>query len=424
MKISKVNKLLFLSGAAAFTAGSIYAQATPFAVVPASSVPSGFYRPFIWSVSVASPAGLVHGPGQTCTGSPNVCYYFPSDIVTAYSTAFIANGNGGLGTTVAIVDAYYNPQTEADLGSFNTFFGLPACTIANTCLTIVNQTGGAPSAGFNEGWAQETNLDVQWVHAMAPKAKILLVTGNSNSFADLGAAVQYAQAHADVISNSYGANEFAGETSFDTFYSTSTIPILFSSGDTGATAEYPCASTFVTCVGGTHLLTTSASYRNVESVWGDGTVGDEGSSGGCSTQITAPAWQTGYSTALCGTARGMPDIAALADPLTGAIVYLGTSAAGGTAGFYDFGGTSLACPLTAGLIANIDTARVTAGKSKLGANLPTLIYQAAANPYYHYRFYDVTTGSSGFAAVSGWDRATGLGVPLFPALTSYLVGLP
>jgi len=423
MKISRVNRLFLLSGAFALAAGSIYAQATTFAIMPASSVPSGAYRPYLWSVSVAAPAALVHGPGQNC-GSPNVCYYFPSDIVTAYATGFILNGQGGAGITVAIVDAYYNSQTEADLGSFSTFFGLPACTIANGCLTIVSQTGGAPTAGFNASWSEETDLDVQWVHAMAPNAKILLVTGDSNTFQDLGTAILYAQAHADVVSNSYGANEFSGEATIDTYYSSSTVPILFSSGDTGAVSEYPCASTYVTCVGGTHLLETSTSYRNVESVWGNGTAGNGGSSGGCSSQISAPSWQTGYSTALCGTARGMPDIAALADPLTGALVYLGTNASSGASGLYDFGGTSLACPLTAGLIANIDAARVAAGKSKIGANLPSLIYQAAASPYYHYRFYDVTTGSSGFAAGSGWDKATGLGVPLFPALTNYLVGLP
>jgi subtilase family serine protease len=117
----------------------------------------------------------------------------------------------------------------------------------------------------------------------------------------------------------------------------------------------------------------------------------------------------------------VPDIAALADPYTGFLVYLGTNAGGGP-GYYEFGGTSLASPLTAAVIANIDADRVFNGKSILGANLNALIYQAAAS--YHYRFYDVTMGSSGFSATTGWDTATGLGVVLGPALATYLLTTP
>ena len=145
-------------------------------------------------VSIVDPSAVVHGPGQTnCGGSPgqNVCYYYPSDINTAYTTSFISNGKGGAGITVAIVDAYFNSQTEADLANFNSTFGLPACTIASNCLTIVGQTCGPPPAqpspitSLIEGWYQEEDLDVQWVHSIAPNAKILLVIANSNSDANL-----------------------------------------------------------------------------------------------------------------------------------------------------------------------------------------------------------------------------------------------
>jgi Subtilase family len=226
-------------------------------LVPRSTLGPGDSRPHIWEMSILDPAALVHGPGQTnCNGTGNACYYFPKDVNTAYTTSFISNGNGGTGITVAVVDAYYNTQTESDLGSYIsglvTDFGqpaLPACTIADGCLTIVSQTGGAPPAqprgppfaGSIAGWFTEENLDVQWVHSIAPNAKILLVIANSNSGADLYTAVEYAKANADVVSNSWGGAEYPGETTDDPVFS-STVPVLFSAGDTFAELEYPCTS--------------------------------------------------------------------------------------------------------------------------------------------------------------------------------------
>jgi kumamolisin len=175
-------------------------------------------------------------------------------------------------------------------------------------------------------------------------------------------------------------------------------------------------------VGGTRLLETATSFRNVESAWGGATTSG-GGGGGCSIYVTSLAFQAGFST--CGGYRGVPDVAALADEYTGFLVYLGSNAGPYGAGGYVFGGTSLASPLTAAVIAVIDTARAAASKPPLGANLNALIYQAAANPYYRYRLYDVTTGTTGsFAAGTGWDKADGLGVILGPSMSSYLVSLP
>jgi subtilase family serine protease len=173
-------------------------------------------------------------------------------------------------------------------------------------------------------------------------------------------------------------------------------------------------------VGGTRLLETATSFRNVESAWGGATT-NGGGGGGCSLFVTAPAFQSGFSA--CGDVRGVPDVAALADEYTGFRVYLGSNAGG--PGFATFGGTSLASPLTAAVIAVIDTARAAASKAPLGANLNALVYQAAVSPYYRYRIYDVTTGTTGsFPAGTGWDKADGLGVILGPSMASYLVSLP
>jgi subtilase family serine protease len=421
MFLSKIQKSLLL---ALVFVPAIYAQNKAVALMPGPALP-GFKRSHAWIISsVSGPSATVHAPGQTsCSSSTNVCYYFPADILTAYAIKSIANNNGGAGMTVGIVDAFYNPQTEADLAIYVSFAGLTPCTVASGCLTIVSQTGGSPTGvSFNENWADETDLDVQTVHALAPNAKILLVATNSNSDADLGTGVLYARANANVVTDSWGGGEFSSDVVDDgLYYAGSSVPILFSAGDVGAEVEYPCSSPYVTCVGGTHLLTTATSFRNVESVWGDGVLGDGGTGGGCSTVEPVLTAQLGYST--CGSVlRGVPDIGALADPYTGFLVALGTNACGcSSAGIYIFGGTSLASPLEAAIIANIDAARAFIGKAPLGSNLNTLLYQAAAGALYHYRYYDVTTGSSGFSATAGWDLATGLGVPMAPSLASYLV---
>ena len=119
----------------------------------------------------------------------------------------------------------------------------------------------------------------------------------------------------------------------------------------------------------------------------------------------------------------MPDIAAAADPNTAALVVLDTNVMPQLA-LYPVGGTSWACPMTAGIVAQIQNARAAVGKSMFGLNLVQAIYTAAAGNLYHYRYYDVTTGNNGNVAGPGWDLVTGLGVPLGPALTAALIALP
>jgi subtilase family serine protease len=399
-------------GISALAAQVAFAQSYP--VVPDAG--PGNLRPYVW-INTTSSNAVLHGPGQpvgACNDS-NPCYYFPSDVQTAYGISAIHNGNGGAGRTIAIVDAFNDPQAANNLALFSNAFGLPQCTVASGCLTIVNQTGGATLPPFNPNWGVEINLDLQWAHVMAPNAHILLVEAASNSGNNLYAAVLYAQQHADVVSNSWGSDEFSSEALFDSNFSSSKVPILFSSGDT-ATSQYPCASTYVLCVGGTSLYETATSFRASEVGW-------SGSGGGCSPVIGMPSWQAGYTP--CGASRGMPDIAAAADPDTAALVVLDTNITGaGNPLLFVVGGTSWACPMTAGIVVQIQNARAAAGKSTFGLNLSQAIYASAAGNLYHYRYYDVTSGSNGNTAGSGWDLVTGLGVPLGPALTAALIALP
>lgn len=443
MILQIIKKCSLLAVSAVLSSSLAYAQATIAPVVPADSVGPGEYRPYSWVVIPAdggATLNLVHAPGQPACNSGNACYYFEGDIWKAYGLPPLqARGHYGQGVTIGIVDAYYDPQIAQNLQNFSTFFSLPLGTAASsiTCtttptFTVVNQTGGSPTGvSFNVGWAEEANLDVQQAHAMAPCANILLIAANSNSFGDLGTGVQYAYAHSDLVSNSYGANEFAGETSFDSLYSGSPVPLLFSSGDAGAVSQYPCASVLNTCVGGTNLLTTAASFRTQESAWGEP---DGGTGGGCSGLVGRPGYQNGFTDSICGAGRGVPDVAALADPYTGVAIGLGSNIEPTASVYCCIGGTSLAAPLTAGVLANVENARVTAGKSRLGPGLNTLLYQAASYsptgvssqpaPYgssYRSFYFDVFTGNSGFPATLYWDRTTGLGVPYFSSLGNYLI---
>jgi subtilase family serine protease len=410
-------------------------------------------RPHSWVVvNAGAGAGLVQAPGQTVCNASHACYYTEPQIWTAYGLGPVQKaGNYGQGVTIGVVDAFYDPQTLSNLQNFSTYFHLPmgtgttsiSCSTTPT-LTIVNETGGSPSGvGFNLGWAEETNLDVQQAHGMAPCANILLVAANSNSYTDLFTGVQYAYGHSDLVTNSYGGTEFSEELLYDPTLSGSSVPLLFSAGDTGAEAQYPCVSASSTCVGGTTLLTTSASFRTNEYVWGDPS-GQGQTGGGCSQYEPQPTYQqgipAGFTTTTCGAFRGAPDIAALADEFTGVIIGLGSNIEPSAGLYCCIGGTSLSSPLVAGVLADIDGARVAAGKAKLGNNLNTLLYQAASYspngpsvllpPYgnsYRSLYFDVFKGNSGPGQVGGydatlyWDRATGLGVPYFSALSNYLV---
>ncbi len=326
-------------------------------------------------------------------GNPNASTapsgYGPVQFQTAYS---LPSGTAGNGQTVAIVDAYDDPNIESDLAVYSSTYGLPPCTTANGCFKKVNQTGGTSYPRKDAGWSLEISLDVEIAHAVCPNCKILLVEAASNSFANLLAAEDYAVAHATVVSNSWGGGESSSETSNDSHFNHLGHPITFSSGDGGYGVEYPAASQYVTAVGGTTLTLNSNSSYKSETVW-------SGAGSGCSAYEPKPTWQTDAG---C-VRRTVADVAADADPNTGAAVY-DTVRYQGFSGWFQVGGTSLASPIIASVYALAGNAASTTDGSY---------------PYAHTSaLHDVTSGSNGSCGGSylctgkvGYDGPTGNGTP-------------
>jgi subtilase family serine protease len=308
----------------------------------------------------------------------------PGQIKSAYS--FSTSSTAGAGKTIGIVDAYNDPSAESDLGVFSSQFGLPACTTANGCFSKVNQNGGTSYPRTNSGWALEISLDVQWAHAVAPGAKILLVEASSNSFTNLMAAEDYASAHATYVSNSWGGSESSGETTYDHHFIHSGVSFFVSAGDSGLPAEYPSASPNVLSVGGTTLHFSGTTFTG-ETGWSSG-------GGGCSTYETANSAQSSFSQygqVNCGGKRATPDVSLDADPNSGVSVYDTTSYLG-QSGWFQVGGTSASSPMWAARSAD-DGAVVNAA----------YVYGNSIT------FRDITSGNNGAPCLVGYDLCTGRG---------------
>ncbi|MGE5073379.1 MAG: peptidase S8/S53 subtilisin kexin sedolisin, partial [Anaerolineae bacterium] len=261
----------------------------------------------------------------------------PATIKSVYG--FSTSSTAGAGKTIAIVDAYDDPTAESDLAVFSSQFGLPACTTDTGCFKKVNQSGGTSYPRKDSGWALEISLDVQWAHAIAPGAKILLVEAKSNSFTNLLAAEDYARTHATYVSNSWGGSEFSSESSYDGHFSQSGVSFFVSAGDAGLPAEYPSASPNVVSVGGTTLHFSGSTFTS-ETGWSSG-------GGGCSTYETATSAQSafsGYAQVKCAGKRATPDVSLDADPASGVSVYDSTGYQG-QSGWFTVGGTSASSPM-------------------------------------------------------------------------------
>ena len=343
-------------------------------------------------------------------GTPLVTTDTPTGYDPATIKKYLGLSGTGSGQTIAIVVAYNAPNIAADLATFDSKFGLPA----PKSFKKVSQTGSTsvlPATDAN--WALETSLDVEWAHALAPLASILLVEAKSSSLTDLSTAIDYAaKSGASVISNSWGTvGEINGEALNDTHCKLTKAVCVFSTGDSGNPGGYPAYSPWVLAVGGTtmQLATDATGAVSVasESAW-------SGSGGGSSIYEAKPDYQTGFGT---GTGRAIPDVSYDADPSTGFAVYDSTPF-NGSSGWFQMGGTSAGAPQWAAILAAANQLRVAKRKTVLAAyatsaplyRAQTIIYKLTSG------LADISTGPTNgtcdLCSVSvGYDYVTGLGSP-------------
>ena len=316
--------------------------------------------------------------------------YTPQQIKKAYC---FNSCNTGKGEVIAIIDAFGNPNIQSDLEVFNSRFNLPPAD-----LTVLYPQG--QPTNIDPGWALETALDVEWAHAMAPSAKILLVIAIDDSTDNLFAAVDYAvQQGANIVSMSFGSEEFPEELSYDYHFNVAGVVFVAASGD-AEKVVYPAASPYVIAAGGTSLQLDATGNRVVaEIAWSRG-------GGGISKYEPKAPWQYIKTEETPTNNRTIPDVSFFADQFPGVFVYTSIPVSG-YVGWLAVGGTSISAPCISSIIAN---AIAPFGRAY---NFGALLYKLAGGTVYKNPFnayYDVINGNNGYyAAVKGYDYVTGLG---------------
>jgi kumamolisin len=318
--------------------------------------------------------------------------------VTPLTTGCPKNGSPlatGGAKAIAVVDYGVNASLQSDMDTFNAHFGLPNITITKicSCASCPNNAGS--------GWDVETALDVEWAHAMAPNAQIILSSFCSDPFTEIpGAETLAGQAVAAAgggeVSNSFGyGGESSGETSWDQYMQIPSVVYFTSAGDSGLGADYPSVSPYTVSAGGTHIVRDgSGNFNGVENCW-------SGSGGGVSQYEALPLYQNIVRN-FASAHRVTPDMSADADPNSGVGVYSTT----GCGGWCQVGGTSVSSPVLAG-ITNAAGSFLNSTNGEL-----TKTYGEFKNPgIYHQLFFDVVTGSNGAPAKFGYDECTGIGSP-------------
>ena len=346
----------------------------------------------------------------------------------------------GAGQTIYIVNAMHNPNVAAELAAFNQRFGLPTCATKavapstalplpaaskTACeLSVVYNTASAAMTGtaprYDAGWATEIALDVQWAHATAPLARIVLIESPDASLDGLLGGVKLANAMGPgVVSMSFGATEGNYTASVDAAFAGTGMSYLAATGDSGTQVSWPAVSPKVLAVGGTTLTWTGTGTRS-ETGWSL-------TGGGMSAYTATPSYQTSAVPGMGSPARRMvADVGFNADPNSGQYIAVMTPGSA-TVNWTSAGGTSLSTPQWAGLLAVSNAMRLQGGKTLLGAPHSLLYGQIGAVPgTYASVFADITKGSDGScgtcAAKTGYDQLTGLGTPNVGSLLSVLSG--
>ena len=404
-------------------AGALAAPMIMSLPAQAATQPAGDYLINVSPLAHQAPAGFTTSATSTpsdclrSTGGNFACQT-PASIAKAYNIPSTVNGQpAGTGQTIVIIDAFGSPTAQADLDTFDKKFGLPAASLQ------VYYPGGKPafSGTANQiGWAEETSLDLQWAHAVAPGAKLALVAANTNYGSALNNAEQYAvtQRLGNVMSMSFGSSEYALAGNNAQVQQAHLIyqqardqgmTVFASSGDSGSdngagieNFSFPAADTLVTAVGGTNLWlgTKLAATQGRETVWGD--------YASCPTACSyGPLGATGGAPSLYSGKLGS-DVAYNASVYTGVLTYLGFLGASSN-GFYFFGGTSAGSPQWAAATAILDQA----ARAPLGDIRGRLAAWAGAG-----KLHDVIAGANttptfngGYSATSAYDAPTGYGTP-------------
>jgi subtilase family serine protease len=374
------------------------------------------------STNLIKPPILIHRVGTLSNGTAKVTStaptgLSPSAVQSVYNLSGLSpTSNAGSGQIIAIVDAYNDPNALADLNVFNSEYGYPALstctslTASGACFEVAEPSGKPAN---NADWALEESLDIEWAHAEAPGAKIVLVEAKTSSNANLYAAVSYANGiNANEVSMSWGGSESSSETTDDSsYFDHAGTRYTASAGDSGHGVIYPSSSPNIVAVGGTTLngcSGTSCSGFTSETSWSDG-------GGGVSAYEAIPSYQTSYTgpvsgaatiKALTGSKRGVPDVSFVGNPSTGVSIYDST-AYDGQSGWWTVGGTSVGAPNWAGILA----AGAAAGKTALQSD--AAIYSGG----YTTNLRDIKSGTNGSCgtdctAGTGYDLVTGLGSPI------------
>jgi len=435
---ANAKALTFSGNAMQGTTGTIYAPAAQL-VESGNAQIGGTSDPVSIIVDTLTISGNGVANAVTLSSPTGTVAYTPAQIRAAYGISALALD--GTDQTIAIVDAYDDPSIDQALDAFDSQFGLTSSgpTLyaqygpASSFLTVLNLYGQPtclpgtdPNGPGTDNWEVEEALDVEWAHAIAPGAQIILVEANSQSLSDLmaGVATAAGQPGVSVVSMSWGFAKgqavFASdEATYDPVFTTPGVTFVASTGDYGAAdPEYPAFSPNVVAVGGTSLTLNADNSYNSETGWGyysDSAGAFIGSGGGISLYEPEPAYQLGVQST---GYRTTPDVSLVADPATGAWIAdpynLGLSNP-----FEIVGGTSLSAPAWAGLLTLVNQAWVAAGSSTLSSISPTDTQQALYSlPQSDYNV--ITSGFNGYTASASYNLVTGLGTPVANLLVSDL----